>query len=91
MTRETRVRTRYWAAARAAMGVGEDFYDVVGDITLAALEAQILSRHPGTEAERVLGVCSVLVDEEPRSSVTKDSVLIGPGSTVEFLPPFAGG
>jgi hypothetical protein len=39
----------------------------------------------------VLAVCSVLLGEQPVASADPGSVTVVPGSTVEFLPPFAGG
>jgi len=39
----------------------------------------------------VLEVCSVLVGDRPVASRDPDSVVVEPGETVEFLPPFAGG
>jgi plastocyanin len=47
--------------------------------------------HPGTNLAAVLGVCSVLVGDQPVGSRDPASVEVAPGGTVEFLPPFAGG
>ncbi|NYG59724.1 molybdopterin converting factor small subunit [Nocardioides daedukensis] len=84
---ETQVVVRYWAAARAVTGVNEDHFD--GPLTLTELRGRILERHPG--AERVIGICSMLVDDEPAGSLDPDTVRVRPGQSVEFLPPFAGG
>jgi hypothetical protein len=39
----------------------------------------------------VIAVCSVLVGDRPVSTQDPGAVDVPPGSTVEFLPPFAGG
>jgi len=90
--RETGITVRYWAAARAAAGVAEDRIPVAESLSVTDIRARALTLHP--EAERlgaVLQVCSVLVDETPLGRRDPAEVLVEPGSTVEFLPPFAGG
>lgn len=86
---ETAVTVRYWAGARAAAGVAEDVFDVDGPVTLAAVVRRVLEAHPA--AERVVGVCSVLVGDRPVGGQDPAQVVVEPGSTVELLPPFAGG
>jgi hypothetical protein len=39
----------------------------------------------------VLAVCSALVGDLPVGSADPGEVIVRPGETVEFLPPFAGG
>ena len=85
------VTVRYWAAARAAAGVESDRLVVQGPVSLAEVVAQATALHRGSRLERVLGVCSVLVGDRPVSSSDPGQVVVQPGSTVEFLPPFAGG
>ena len=85
------VTLRYWAAAKAAAGVAEDVVPVAGPVTLAELLDRAVALHPGTRLDAVLGVCSVLVGDRPVGSRDPGSVEVGPGETVEFLPPFAGG
>ena len=88
--RETQViLVHYWAAARAATGLTEETVPVPGPLTLADLHVELVRRHPA--AARVLAVCSVLVGDQPVRSADPASVVLEPGSTVEFLPPFAGG
>ena len=87
-TADTAVTVRYWAALRAAAG-GSD--DSVAAGTLAEVLDAVRARH--AEQPRfgqVLGICSVLVDEQP---VTGDhaSVEVAAGAVVDLLPPFAGG
>ena len=89
---ETRIiRVRYWAAAKAAAGTGQDELPVDGPVTLAEVRRHAVDLHPGTRLGDVLGVCSVLVGDQPVGSRDPDSVTVEPGSSVEFLPPFAGG
>ncbi|WP_226913558.1 MoaD/ThiS family protein [Gephyromycinifex aptenodytis] len=76
------VTVHYWAAARAATGVESETVEAgrLGDL-LAALAL----RH--SELERVLQVASVLVD----GVQSEPDVIVNAGSSVEILPPFAGG
>ncbi len=85
------VTVRYWASARAAAGVPSDDLDVDGPVTLAELRARAIALHPGTRLAAVLGVCSVLVGDQPVATQDPAAVEVRPGETVEFLPPFAGG
>ena len=88
--RETQVITvRYWAAARAATGHTTETWARSAPVTLAELLDELVRRHP--DAARVLGVCSVLVGDQPVGSSDPGAVVIEPGATVELLPPFAGG
>jgi len=89
---ETQVITvRYWAAARAAAGAATDVLAVDGDLSLGEVLDLVRARHPGDRFARVLAVCSVLVGEQPVSGADAASVVVPPGSSVELLPPFAGG
>lgn len=86
------VTLRYWAAARSAAGVAQEQVEVSGAVTLAALVAGALARHQDPARLRaVLECCSVLVGDRPVGSADPASVLVEPGQSVEFLPPFAGG
>ena len=85
------IRVRYWASARAAAGCAEEEVAVDGPITLAELRATVVERHDGNRLPEVIRTCSVLVGERPVSSLDDATVLLWPGDTVEFLPPFAGG
>ena len=90
-TRETAIVVRYWAGARAAAGTAEDVLETTGELTLADVVAQVLERHPGEQMARTVGVCSVLLGDQPVRSQDPDSVVVRPGDVVELLPPFAGG
>lgn len=85
------IRVRYWAAARAAAGTGEETVAADGPLTLAALRAEVVRRHAGSRLADVIAVCSVLVGDQPVGTRDPDTVQVPPGATVEFLPPFAGG
>lgn len=85
------IRVRYWAAARSAAGIAEDMVDAAGPLTLADLTAEVVRRHAGSRLEDVIAVCSVLVGDQPVGTRDPGSVVVPPGATVEFLPPFAGG
>ncbi|MFC5727410.1 MULTISPECIES: MoaD/ThiS family protein [Nocardioides] len=85
------IRVRYWAAARSAAGVAEESVDVPGPLSLAELRAEVAQRHPDSRLPDVIAVCSVLIGDRPVSSGDPGAVVVRPGDTVEFLPPFAGG
>lgn len=85
------IEVHYWASARAAAGVQGDALAVDGAITLAEVMARAVALHPGTNLPDVLQICSTLVGDRPVGTDDPASVLVEPGSTVEFLPPFAGG
>ena len=78
---------RYWAAARAAAGVAEERYDAP---TLGAAISAAVAAH-GAALERVLGVCSFLVDGQPVGTRDRNAIELAADSVVEALPPFAGG
>lgn len=90
------VTVRYWAAAKAAAGVDADTVAATsagdGPLTLAQVTARALAAHPGNrKLVDVLGCCSVLLDDRPVGDRDPESVVVAPGTTVQFLPPFAGG
>jgi molybdopterin converting factor small subunit len=86
------VRLRYWASARAAAGLEEDVLEVSGPVSLASLRERARELHAGSRRfSDVIDTCSVLLDDRPVGSSDPASVLVAPGQTVEFLPPFAGG
>jgi molybdopterin synthase sulfur carrier subunit len=81
------VTVRFWAAARAAAGVGEESYPAG---TLAEVMAAVSSRH-GERLAAVLGCSSFLVDGEPVGRRAHADVTVPAGGVLEVLPPFAGG
>jgi len=84
------IQVRYWAAARSAAGTTEEAVAVDAPLSLAELRTELVRRH-GARLADVLAVCSVLVGDLPVRSADPGEVRVGPGQTVEFLPPFAGG
>ena len=91
-TDETQVvRVRYWAAAKAAAGVAGDDLPVDGPISLSEVLRRAVALHPATRLADVLQTCSALLGDRPVSAEDPDAVAVPPGSSVEFLPPFAGG
>ena len=74
---------RYWAAARAAAGLAEEPWS---GTTLGEVLDSAADRH-GPELARVLSVASFLVD----GTLTGAESALADGSTIEVLPPFAGG
>lgn len=88
---ETHVTVRYWASAKAAAGVAEEVIAVDGPVRLSELRETAVARHRPSDLEKVLAVCSALVDGTPVGSRDPGEVEVPPGATVEFLPPFAGG
>ncbi|TYL45633.1 MoaD/ThiS family protein [Nocardioides sp. BGMRC 2183] len=84
------IEIHYWAAARAAAGTRAEEVPVEGPITLADLRRLLAERH-GPRLADVLMVCSVLLGDRPVRSQDPGEVVVEPGTTVEFLPPFAGG
>jgi molybdopterin converting factor small subunit len=89
---ETQVITvRYWAGAKHAAGTDQDALASAVPLTLAEIRDRAVALHPDTRLADVLAVCSTLVGEQPVGSADPATVVVEPGSTVEFLPPFAGG
>ncbi|QFG22108.1 MoaD/ThiS family protein [Actinomadura sp. WMMB 499] len=78
---------RYWAAAKAAAGTGEEPYDAR---TLAEALAAASVRRDG-EFARVIARSSFLVDGDPVGTRDHGAVELPEGGVVEVLPPFAGG
>ncbi len=85
------VTLRYWAAARAAAGTDTDALDVAGPVSLADLTARARAAHDTQRFRDVLACCAVMVGDRPVTTGDPAEVVVRPGETVEFLPPFAGG
>ena len=90
-TNDGRVTLRYWASARAAAGTDSEALDVAGPVSLAELVTRVRAAHDSRRFSDVLSCCSVMVGDRPVTTDDPASVVVQPGSTVEFLPPFAGG
>lgn len=86
------ITLRYWAAARSAAGISQEQVAVPGPVSLAWLiEESVARRDPSGPLAGVLARCSVLLGELPVKSADPATVMVSPGDSVEFLPPFAGG
>ena len=77
------VTVRFFAAARSAAGVNEITLD--SSLAMHILD-QAAALHP--KLGQVLPQCSYLLDEV---SLRDLSVVVSDGSTLDVLPPFAGG
>jgi molybdopterin synthase sulfur carrier subunit len=75
---------RYFGGAAEATAT--DAETVTGS-TLGAVKSE-LSRRYGSEFERVLGRCSILVNGQ---RATDDATPLAPTDALDVLPPFAGG
>jgi sulfur-carrier protein len=83
------VTIRYWAAAKEAAGLTEEFVDAE---TLAEALETVRERHVDrARFGPVLAMSSLLVDDQPVGKRDPATVPLRPGSHVEVLPPFAGG
>jgi len=83
---ELSVLVRYFAAARAAAGTTEESVQLPRGATVADLVATIGTGR--AELARVLLRCSYLHNEV---AVRKATEQLGAASTIDVLPPFAGG
>ncbi len=59
--------------------------------SLSEVQRRAVALHPDTRLGDVLKSCSALLGDRPVTAEDPDAVVVAPGSTVEFLPPFAGG
>lgn len=75
-------RVRFFAAAEEAVGSDQQERS---EASLGELRAALLSEHPALAA--VLPRCAVLVD----GARVDDAHPLGASTTVDVLPPFAGG
>jgi molybdopterin synthase sulfur carrier subunit len=86
------VTLRYWASAKAAAGTDSDALEVAGPVTLAELVSRAREAHADSSRfAEVISCCSLMVGDRPVTTDDPASVVVQPGATVEFLPPFAGG
>ena len=81
-----RVTVRFFAAARAAAGTESAIADIDPAITLGELEA--LLAQGDAELLRVLDRCSYLRDA---IAFCDRTARVGECTTIDVLPPFAGG
>lgn len=79
---------RYFAGARAAAGTESESVPIVAGADTVDDVVRELGRRHGPALEKVLGACSFLLDEV---AVRSRDTPATPGSTLDVLPPFAGG
>jgi molybdopterin converting factor small subunit len=84
-----KVTLRYWAAIRAAAGRPEELVDA--DTLADALAEAVAVHADDPRFAKVLSICAIVVDETPVGSRDHADVVLSDGSTIELLPPFAGG
>ncbi|MFD9733592.1 MoaD/ThiS family protein [Umezawaea sp. NPDC059074] len=78
---------RYFAGARAAAGVPDERFEVVGSPTVADVLTVVHERH-GEPLAKVLAAASFLLDGV---AVRDRGVAVRSGALLDVLPPFAGG
>ena len=83
----TTITVRYFAAARAAAGVEVDKVQVSSAATVDDLLDALRAEH-GSALARVLERCCYLLDEV---AVRDRTAPVADATTLDVLPPFAGG
>jgi len=78
------ITVRYFAAAKSALGVGEERREA--GVSIGQVLADAASGAPG--AEPVLARCSFLHNGQ---ATTDRRIVLADGDTLDVLPPFAGG
>jgi molybdopterin synthase sulfur carrier subunit len=81
------IQVRYFAGARAASGLDEEFLALPAGATVSDASTAISERH-GEKLSGVLTACSFLVDG---IAVRSPSTRLSDGVQLDVLPPFAGG
>ncbi|AJT40560.1 MoaD/ThiS family protein [Psychromicrobium lacuslunae] len=85
---------RYFAAARASVGVDQESLDLPSGTTFAQLLIELASRHPESASDsaprlaELLPRCSFLGNEVV---LREHSVQLSGDELIDVLPPFAGG
>ena len=87
-TTDSQVTVRFWASVRSAAGVVEDAF---APGTVADVLAEVRGRYPATA--EILPRCSVLLNAMAVHDLAGSGQgrEVRPGTTMEVLPPFAGG
>jgi sulfur-carrier protein len=84
------VTLRYWAAAKEAAGIAEEAVSA-GTLAEALATATDEENERNARLRAILARSSFLVDGTPVGTRAPEAVVLGDGSVVEVLPPFAGG
>lgn len=82
------VRIRYFAAAKAALGVGEETLDAAGSTVGDLLDERATTAQDAAGAGAVIARCSFILN---RQATTDRSIVLADGDELDVLPPFAGG
>nr|WP_202567297.1 MoaD/ThiS family protein [Agreia sp. COWG] len=77
------MQVRYFAAAKAATGVGQETRGVADDATIGALLDEL-----GDDPRAVFARCSFILNEV---ATTDRGIVLRDGDRLDVLPPFAGG
>lgn len=85
----SKVVVRYWAGAKKAAGVAQENVDAA--TVTEALAAAVARRDDAPGFQRVLDLCSLLIDGARIDRDAFATTALKPGSVIEVLPPFAGG
>ncbi|HEX8733127.1 MAG TPA: molybdopterin converting factor subunit 1 [Ktedonobacterales bacterium] len=80
-----RVRVRYFAALREAVGVAEETFELPADATVAQARALLAERRP--ELAALLPACAAAVDRAYAQAETP----LREGAELAFIPPLGGG
>ncbi|GCE13284.1 molybdopterin converting factor subunit 1 [Tengunoibacter tsumagoiensis] len=80
-----KIRIRYFASFREAVGQGEETLEVPMASTVADIRAHLLILHPQLQSIMTRSVCAV-----NRRYVTPET-LIQDGDEIVFIPPTGGG
>lgn len=80
------VSVRYFAGAQAAAGTAEEQLTLPAPLTVGSLVDELVGRH-GPDLARVLAASSFIVDQISAGPARA----LDDGSTIDVLPPFAGG
>jgi sulfur-carrier protein len=83
-----RLTVRYFAGARAAVGVPDESFELPGDAATVEAVIDAVRRRHGVKVARVLPACSFLLDGV---AVRDHDTAVWSGSQLDVLPPFAGG
>ena len=84
------VTLRYWASAKEAAGIAEEAVSA-GTLAEALAVATDERSERNARLRAILVRSSFLVDGNPVGTRAPEAVVLGDGSVVEVLPPFAGG
>ena len=83
-----RLTVRYFAGARAAVGVPEESFELPREAATVGAAIEAVRLRLGAGAARVLPACSFLLDGV---AMRDHDTAVWSGAQLDVLPPFAGG